>query len=305
MSGLGARGEGSPLLGSSAPCYYSPLPGTGLDHIDKRTHTPRLRSNSVAVCTEEEDVVFTSYGPVVLQEETSPRTSSRWLLGWLLAILSGILFTANNFLVKYYTIEAVDMLLVRSGLQTVLMAFIILVTKRSFLPTARLDKVLVLLQGLIGGLRILLQFACVLFMPLGDALTIVFTEPLWTVLLSRLALGIRIGAWKIIFGCLLLCGMVLCVQPPFLFPHHHHHHHHPHPHHHNSTHNTTHIGFIATFADIFIRRKKAVLDEETDEETDYYIGVVLALGTAVTGAMANVCIARSVFVIDNEIFQIK
>ena len=285
------RGEGSPLLGSSAPCYYSPLPGTGLDHIDKRTHTPRLRSNSVAVCTEEEDVVFTSYGPVVLQEETSPRTSSRWLLGWLLAILSGILFTANNFLVKYYTIEAVDMLLVRSGLQTVLMAFIILVTKRSFLPTARLDKVLVLLQGLIGGLRILLQFACVLFMPLGDALTIVFTEPLWTVLLSRLALGIRIGAWKIIFGCLLLCGMVLCVQPPFLFPHHHHHHHHPHPHHHNSTHNTTHIGFIATFADIFIRRKKAVLDEETDEETDYYIGVVLALGTAVTGAMANVCIA--------------
>ena len=73
-----------------------------------------------------------------------------------------------------------------------------------------------LLQGLIGGLRILFQFACVLYMPLGDALTIVFTEPLWTVLLSRLVLSIRIGAWKIIFGCLLLCGMVLCVQPPFL-----------------------------------------------------------------------------------------
>ena len=125
------RGEGSPLLGSSAPCYYSHLPGTGLDHIDKRTHTPRLRSNSVAVCTEEEDVVFTSYGPVVLQEQGRTRS---WLLGWILAILSGILFTANNFLVKYYTIEAVDMLLVRSGLQTVLMAFIILVTKRSFSP---------------------------------------------------------------------------------------------------------------------------------------------------------------------------
>ena len=67
----------------------------------------------------------------------------------------------------------------------------------------------------------------------------------------------------------------------------------------------THIGFIATFVDIFIRRKKAVLDEETDEETDYYIGVVLALGTAVTGAMANVCIARSVFVIDNANISTK
>ena len=30
----------------------------------------------------------------------------------------------------------------------------------------------------------------------------------------------------------------------------------------------------------------------TDAETDYYIGVVLALGTAVTGAMANISIAR-------------
>ena len=122
MSRLGVRGEGSPLLGSSAPCYYSNLPGTGLDHIDKRTHTPRLRSNSVAVCTEEEDVVFTSYGPEVLQEQGRTRS---WLLGWILAILSGILFTANNFLVKFYTIEAVDMLLVRSGLQTVLLALVI------------------------------------------------------------------------------------------------------------------------------------------------------------------------------------
>ena len=75
---------------------------------------------------------------------------------------------------------------------------------------------LVVLQGLLTGLRILFTFSSVLYMPLGDSLTIVFTEPLWTVLLSRLVLSIRIGAWKIIFGCLLLCGMVLCVQPPFL-----------------------------------------------------------------------------------------
>ena len=119
------KGEGCHLLGTSAPSYYSHLSEAAPAHTDKRPHTPRLRSNSVAVYTEEEDVVFTSYGPVVLQEETSPRTSSRWLLGWLLAILSGILFTANNFLVKFYTIEAVDMLLVRSGLQTVLLALVI------------------------------------------------------------------------------------------------------------------------------------------------------------------------------------
>ena len=85
---------------------------------------PRVRSNSVAVYTEEEDVVFTSYGPVVVEDQTQLRSRS-WLLGWVLAILSGILFTANNFLVKYYTIEAVEMLLVRSCLQTILMALVI------------------------------------------------------------------------------------------------------------------------------------------------------------------------------------
>ena len=54
-----------------------------------------------------------------------PPHSKPWLLGSFLAIFSGILFTANNFLVKYYTIEAVDMLMVRSCLQTILTALVI------------------------------------------------------------------------------------------------------------------------------------------------------------------------------------
>ena len=68
--------------------------------------------------------MFTSYGPVVLEEER-PSVSRSWLVGWTLAVLSGILFTANNFLVKYYTLDAVDMLLARSALQTIIMALII------------------------------------------------------------------------------------------------------------------------------------------------------------------------------------
>ena len=75
---------------------------------------------SVNMREQEEEVVFTSYGPVVVEDH-----SNSWLLGSLLAILSGILFTANNFLVKYYTIEAVDMLMVRSCLQTILTALVI------------------------------------------------------------------------------------------------------------------------------------------------------------------------------------
>ena len=73
--------------------------------------TPLLGGGTPCLNPEEENV-----------QSHPPRP---WLLGSLLAVLSGILFTANNFLVKYYTIEAVDMLMVRSCLQTLLTALLI------------------------------------------------------------------------------------------------------------------------------------------------------------------------------------
>ena len=138
---------------------------------------------------------------------------------------------------------------------------------------------LVLIQGVLGGLRILFQFACVLYMPLGDALTIVFTEPLWTLLLSRIILRIKISFWKMFFGCLLICGMVLCIQPPVLFPQ-------PsdegddRP---GPDHSSNSTGGHS-FGEIFTGRAEG--------NEDYYLGVLLALGTALTGSMANVCIAK-------------
>ena len=104
------------------------------------------------------------------------------------------------------------------------------------------------------------QFACVRYMPIGDALTIVFTEPLWTLVLSKLFLKIRIGLWKVGWGIALLFGMVLCIQPPFLFP-------------------------------------SNISEEDDDDATsngmeNYYFGVGLAISTAVAGSMANVAIAK-------------
>ena len=70
----------------------------------------------------------------------------RGLFGWFLAILSGVLFTSNNFFVKLYDIDALEMLLVRSGMQTILMTVIIVASKRKFLPERRQDKVLTIVQ---------------------------------------------------------------------------------------------------------------------------------------------------------------
>jgi len=294
----------------------------------------RIRTTSVSILNlaGDADVVGTSFGPVVLPDDAT-RTRD-WMLGWFLAIISGVLFTANNFFVKYLSVDPLEMLIIRSGLQTVLIMFGLISTKTPFLPPATKDRILVILQGILSGARVFLQFACLAFMPLGDALTLVFTEPLWTIILSKIILRIDIGWWKSIFGLFLIGGMVLCIQPPFLFD--------------NSSamagQNNTEIEnimnmtqattipstiptvhpstFQAFTTDIpvdatkepdgdqyqllqkitkitGIKQLRESYNEEHDENDEddeygsrYYVGVILALSTAITGSLANVIIAK-------------
>ena len=72
-------------------------------------------------------------------------------------------------------------------------------------------------QALFGALRLYFNFACLQYLPLGDALTIIFTEPLFTVVLSFILLKTSIGFIKFILCLGLLTGMMLSIQPPFMF----------------------------------------------------------------------------------------
>ncbi|XP_023321638.1 uncharacterized protein LOC111696300 [Eurytemora carolleeae] len=196
-----------PYLPSAQETVYPPPMGRKMS---------RIRTNSVSILNDDgDDVIATSFGPVVMDH--APSSNLDWLLGWFLAIISGVLFTANNFFVKYLSLEALEMLTIRSSMQTIVILITLLSTRTPILPPSNKDRVLVVLQGLLSGVRVFLQFACLSFMPLGDALTLVFTEPLWTIIISKIILKINIGWWKTIFGIFLLSGMVLCIQPPFIF----------------------------------------------------------------------------------------
>jgi drug/metabolite transporter (DMT)-like permease len=73
------------------------------------------------------------------------------------------------------------------------------------------------LQAILGAVRLYLNFSCLEYLPLGDALTIIFTEPLFTVILSFILLRIAVGIFKVLLCFGLLSGMILSVQPPFIF----------------------------------------------------------------------------------------
>ena len=66
--------ETAPLLVSGAPCQY----------------TEEQEEQEQQEQQEEQEG----------QENVQQSLTRSWLLGWLLAVLSGILFTSNNFLVK-------------------------------------------------------------------------------------------------------------------------------------------------------------------------------------------------------------
>jgi len=270
----------------------------------KRSHSDKARIRTRTISYTEfnfrgdESVlstVSTSYGPVVISDSTVPGYGGCW--GIILAALSGVLFTANNFFFQYLGLNVTDMLLSRSAMQTVVLGMILVVTGgcSSCVPVRCMDWVLVISQALFSGARVGLTFACLEFLPLGDALTIIFSEPLWTIIFAKMFLKTRIGLWKFAFAVVLLAGVILCTQPPLLFAipddkslnqKHHHHHHHHHRHHHHEHYHSSPVKL-----DVANETITDSLDIQ-DDDYSYFFGVLLAVGAAITGSGSNVIVAK-------------
>ncbi len=142
-----------------------------------------------------------------------------WRLGIFLAVLSGIFFTATSIMVQYFAVPAMEIFLVRSIFQSIIMGLVASASpyNRRSLPLTWRLKLWVGLQALLGAVRLYINYLLLAYLPLGDAVTIMFIEPLFTVVLSFIFLRIAAGFLKI-FLCLgLLLGMILTVQPPFIF----------------------------------------------------------------------------------------
>ena len=78
-------------------------------------------------------------------------------------------------------------------------------------------KVWVCLQAVLSAVRLYVSYAMLAYLPLGDAVTIMFVEPLFTLVFSFLFLRLSASLWRILLCFGLLLGMVFTVQPPFVF----------------------------------------------------------------------------------------
>ena len=120
-----------------------------------------------------------------------------------------------------------------------------------------------MLKGVTGSVCFICGLACVSFMDVPDALSIIFACPVVTILLSVIMLRDKLNIVKIIAGILLLSGVILVCKPPFMF-------------------------------DTFTLLNISIDPIQTDEM--FTIGVVLAVIACVSGGFMDVLIAKCVSV---------
>lgn len=114
------------------------------------------------------------------------------------------------------------------------------------------------------------SYLAVLYIPLGDAMTLIYAGPIFTMTFAFLFLRIRQGPWKIFFALVLVLGVILVVRPPFIFPN-------------DNLCNDTNGNHTV---------KRVFYSEKNDFKKDnhFWIGVALALGAACIGGLINVSI---------------
>ena len=114
-----------------------------------------------------------------------------------------------------------------------------------------------------GSVCFICGLACVSFMDVPDALSIIFACPVVTIFLSAIMLRDKLNIVKIIAGVLLLSGVIFVCKPPFMF-------------------------------DTFTLLNISIDPIKTDKM--FTIGVVLAVIACVSGGFMDVLIAKCVSV---------
>jgi len=193
----------------------------------------------------------------LLPQQESWKSRHKQFIGLSFAFISGGFFTANNFFINQFHVSVPDLLLVRTLMQMLIYSSICYYRDLSLLPGPTGQKLLILLQGVMSSLTFITALSAVSYMPVPDALCIVFSCPVVTIILSALVLKDRLGTGKIIAALLLLSGVVLVCKPPFLF------------------HSLSH--------------KERMSDAEYGL---YYVGLILALVSCFCGGVMNVVVSK-------------
>jgi drug/metabolite transporter (DMT)-like permease len=242
--------------------------------------TEDIENGSTIVRSDIEPILTSSSKERQIRELSSSKKLA--VIGGILALTSSLLFTFYGLFIKKFHMNFVDTLFVRSLIQTPLLILFVKIRGQNLFVlefsedttrVERLKKYFVLIgQGVLAGLNMMCSYLGVLYIPLGDALTIIYTAPIFTMIFSYIFLRIRQGFWKMSLDIILMIGVILVIRPPFMFPQ-----------------NTPKLQFLQqskkTNQTLMTGEKKSM-----EIETFHWMGVAMSLGASCIGGLMNVSI---------------
>ena len=131
-------------------------------------------------------------------------------------VLSGLGFSVMSLCVKLASVELPTMEIVFA--RSLFMAAVTLaLARRLALPVWGHNRRILLARGLTGATALSLLYVGLSRLPLGDAVTIHYTAPVWTALSAAVLLGERLRPGIVAGAAVSLVGVALVAQPSFLF----------------------------------------------------------------------------------------
>ena len=156
-----------------------------------------------------------------LLKESEELDERKPLVGAVLALLASIFFTLAGLIVQKYQLNFADGLLARYSFQSVILIGTMIHQKYGLKQiTFHYDYKLVtylLFQSVFNAIGHSAEIVCFNFMPIGDATTIMMSNPIPVMILSRIFLDQKIRLFKLICGAVVYTGLVFVVQPSFVF----------------------------------------------------------------------------------------
>ena len=145
-------------------------------------------------------------------------------LGVCLSFLSALVLLTQNTILQKMNLHFNDVLLIKAVVQ-ILPGLIFIKIKGESVWIKDVDvgqsihkiRIMLFTYGLFGALFNSTDLIAVYFMPLGDAMTIILSSVLPTVILAAIFLKERLRLCKVCSSVLVITGLVIVIRPPFLF----------------------------------------------------------------------------------------
>merc|ERR1711988_1468637 len=154
----------------------------------------------------------------------SERTRDKTTIGILLCVLSGFFLIGGNTLTKLASlrsrsISSWQLLLLRSVVFIVVLLPVIVWRRIGiFGPSDRSVRLKLIIQAVLANSLIFCYYEGMMRLPLGDYQAIIFSSPVFTMVMSAFLIKDRFGLYRALLALILTSGIIVICRPSSLFP---------------------------------------------------------------------------------------